>query len=524
MNYIQNPILPGFHPDPSIIRVGDDYYIATSTFEWFPGVQIFHSKDLIHWRLIARPLNRLSQLDMRGTMNNYGVWAPCLSYDNGTFYLVYSNVRYLMDEYRDCHNYLTTTKDITGDWSEPIPLKSNYADYSLFHDGDKKWLVSPSAYSDEGLDGRVIAIQEYSETEKKLIGPIRGIFVGTDLGTAEGPHLYHINGYYYLITAEGGTGFGHAVTVARSKNLFGPYEVDPNNPILTARGNPELTLQKAGHADIVETQNGEWYMVHLCGRPISEKKCCILGRETAIQKVEWTEDGWLRLSSGKNTPEEIVPAPLLPEAKWPALPVRDDFDSEQLNIHFQTPRIPLGEDTLSLTERPGFLRLKGKESLSSIYHQALVARRQEAFCYTASTCVEYSPVNPLQAAGLVCYYNTYAYHYLQICYQKGLGRCLDVVTCEGEHLTHPFQPVKIGQAERCFLRADMAYDKLIFSYSFDGENWENIGGPLDSTILSDEFYYAGMSNFTGAFVGLCCQDLSGGNLHADFDFFEYIEK
>lgn len=521
---IHNPILPGFNPDPSIIRVGEDYYIATSTFEWYPGIQIHHSRDLIHWELISHPLNRVSQLDLSGTLNNYGVWAPCLSYDNGVFYLVYSNVRYMNNEFRDCHNYLVTTEDIYGDWSEPIYLKSGHADFSLFHDTDgRKWLVFPWDDADEGVQGRCIAVQEYSPEEKKTVGKVRGIFKGTKLGTSEGPHLYHINGYYYLFTAEGGTSYGHAETVARSATLKGDFEVYPHNPILTSRFSPFSKLKKAGHGDLVETQNGEWYMVHLCARPLPNSIYCILGRETAIQKIEWTKDGWPKLASGKNKPQVLVPAPDLPVSKTPVLEKRDDFDSEVLNINFQTPRKPLTENLASLSERPGFLRLKGKESLSSNYNNVLVARRQQAFCYIASTCVEFSPYSSLQSAGLTCYYNTYAYHYLCITYDKNLGKCLSVRSCKRDHIYYRGEKVSIEGWDKCFLLVRMKYKKLQFQYSCDGENWKNIGPQLSSKILTDEYHFYGMMNFTGAFVGICCQDLSGDNIYADFDYFEYEE-
>lgn len=525
MTTIHNPILPGFNPDPSIIRVGDDYYIATSTFEWYPGVQIHHSKDLIHWELISRPLKRISQLDLSGTLNNYGVWAPCLSYNNGVFYLVYSNVRYMNNKFRDCHNYLVTTEDIYGDWSEPIYLKSGHADFSLFHDTDgRKWLVFPWDDADEGVQGRCIAVQEYSQELKRPVGKIRGVFKGTKLGTSEGPHLYHINGYYYLFTAEGGTSYGHAETVARSLTLDGDYEVCPHNPILTSRFSPFTKLQKAGHADLVETQNGEWYMVHLCARPLPHSIYCILGRETAIQKICWTKDGWPQLISGANKPEEYVPAPDLPEHKLSPVMKRDDFDSQELNIVYQTPRNLLTEDSVSLSERPGFLRLKGRESLSSVYNNVLVARRQQAFCYTASTCIEFSPFNSLQAAGLTCYYNTFTYHYLFITYDKDMGKCLSVLTCQNDRIRYQKEKVSIEGWSRCYLRACMDYKKLQFQYSDDGKNWKNIGKKLNSKILADEYRYYGMMNFTGAFVGICCQDMSGYGVYADFDYFEYEER
>lgn len=524
MNKIYNPILPGFHPDPSIVRVGEDYFIATSTFEWFPGVAIYHSRDLRHWKLAPYPLARTSQLDMYGTMDNYGVWAPCLTWHEGIFYLVYSNVHTMNNQNKDCYTYMVTTRDIYGEWSEPVLLKGNFADCSLYHEGERKWLVFPTDYAEEGVEDAAIAIQEYSLRDKKRVGPVVGIFKGTSLGTTEGPHLYRHGEYYYLITAEGGTGLGHAVTAARSRSLYGPYEADPAGPMLTSRYDAGAVLQKAGHADLVQTRRGEWYMVHLCGRPHSLEGKCILGRETAIQKVFWTEDGWLRLEQGGIVPSQTVEAPFDLFHPWEPLPTRDDFDSGKADIRYQTLRIPLGEEMLSLAERPGFLRLKGKESLCSIYRQSLIARRQQAFKYTSTTCLEFAPSSPAQSAGLVCYYNTNAYHYLSVTYAKNQGKCIRIVTCMRKKLSYPMEELCIEGWERCYLRAQMSCGDLQFWYSGDGENWKKAGPVLDAGILTDEFEHEGMMNFTGAFVGLCCQDLDGTDQYADFDFWEYEEE
>ena len=525
MKLITNPILRGFNPDPSIVRVNGDYYIATSTFEWFPGVQIHHSRDLVHWRLTAHPLNRLSQLDMKGNPASCGVWAPCLSFDRGLFYLVYTDVKTSKTFAKDTHNYLVTTADIRGEWSEPVYLNSCGFDPSLFHDDDgRHWLVW--AQTDHRKDKNPfggIALQEYSPEEKRLIGPVSIIFNGTELGCTEGPHLYKQKGYYYLITAEGGTGLGHVVTMARSRLITGPYEVDPANPILTSRDDPTLPLQKAGHADLVETQDGEWYMVHLCSRPIPARGRYPLGRETAIQKMIWNDANWLRLEAGGNHPFLQVQAPNLPEYRGEDEPLRDDFDSPVLNINFQTLRIPLGDDSLSLTERPGFLRLKGHESLSSKHHQTLVARRQQSFAYTATTCVEFEPDDYKQMAGLVCIYDHENFYYLRISYDEECGgKCLGIWSCDNQSFSYPLKKdVPIHDWKRCYLRVQVNQDRLQFYYSADEKNWLTIGPVLDAGRLSDDYCREG--KFTGTFVGLCCQDLTGQHKSADFDFFEYVE-
>lgn len=521
MKLIHNPILAGFNPDPSILRVGDDYYIATSTFEWFPGIQIHHSKDLIHWQLITRPLNRITQLNMVGVPNSGGIWAPCLSYSDGHYFLIYTITKSFNGVFQDGHNYLVTAPDIYGPWSEPVYLNSSGFDPSLFHDDDeRKWLVNMAW--DHRQIFRGILLQEYSPQEKKLVGPITNIFNGTVLGITEGPHLYKRNGCYYLITAEGGTELGHAVTVARSKILSGPYEIDPENPVLTSRDSFTTELKKAGHASIVETQNGEWYMVHLCGRPLPSKGRCILGRETCIQKIVWNSDGWLRLESGGHNPQTNVQAPDLPEYSFSPQPIRDHFDSENLNIHFQTLRVPLGENDFSLKKRHGFLRLHGSESLCSLHHQVLIARRQQAFCYTASTCLEFEPENFQQMAGLICFYNTNNFYYLRVSRDEIAGKCLNIIVNNRNSFSEPLdREISIEGWRQCYLRVVVNYERLQYHYSDNELDWKPIGPVLDASMLSDENCIG--SGFTGAFVGLCCQDSSGRRKYADFDFFEYEE-
>lgn len=535
---ITNPVLRGFNPDPSIVRVDDDYYIATSTFEWFPGVQIHHSRDLVNWRLITRPLCRLSQLDMTGNPDSGGVWAPCLTYADGQFWLIYTDVKHHSGAHKITHNYLVTSTDITGPWSDPVYLNSSGFDPSLFHDDDgRKWLLNMNWDWRPGVNRFAgILLQEYDHAAGRLVGEIRDIFAGSSLGVTEGPHLYRRSGYYYLLTAEGGTGHRHAVTIARSRAITGPYEIDPENPVLTAydRADP---LKKAGHADIVETPDG-WYMVHLCSRPIGEgvrgeaDGWSTLGRETAIQKVEWTDDGWLRLAGGGNTPAVTVPAPRIgtgddaaagspaDAASRFAFEQIDEFNADSLGIDWQTLRRPLGPDQMSLTERPGYLRLYGAEPPVSAFRQSLVARRQQAFRIQAQTFVEFEPADTKHIAGLICYYNTMKFHYLYVTAGE-----IGIMSSTGGTESFPAEGsaiVPAGASLAVHLRATIDYEALVFEWSADGEGWQQVGPVLDATILSDEL---GPGNgFTGAFVGLCCQDLSGRRRHADFERFVYRES
>lgn len=535
---IKNPILPGFNPDPSIVRVADDYYIATSTFEWFPGVQIHHSRDLVHWRLLTRPLKRASQLNMVGDPDSCGVWAPCLSHADGLFWLIYTDVKRFGRtsvagasgaSMRDFHNYLITSPSIDGDWSDPIYLNSSGFDPSLFHDEDgRKYLLNmlwdhrPGANRFAG-----IVLQEYSVKERTLIGQRKNIFKGTPLGLTEGPHLYKRNGWYYLLTAEGGTNFNHAVTFARSRNLAGPYELHPGTHILSARHRPDAQLHRTGHADLVETQTGETYMVYLCGRPLRNRGRCTLGRETAIQNMVWNDDGWLRTVDGQGMPTLETPAPQLPAHPFPRGPLREDFSGPELPIDFQWLRTPHPKELFSLTARLGHLRLYGRETIGSLFRQSLVARRQQAHCFSASTVIEFDPEHFQQLAGLTCYYNAAKFHYLYISHDENLGKHLRVMSSIPDSaLTDAFTPpIAIPAGKPVHLRVEVDFERLHFAYRIEGSgDWQWLPQLFDASILSDEATTPGFPSFTGAFVGVACQDLAGTARHADFDYFEYQER
>lgn len=531
MNMIKNPILKGFNPDPAIVRAGDTYYIATSTFEWFPGIQIHKSKDLKNWLLCSKPLNTKELLDMKGNPDSCGVWAPCLTYHDGLFYLVYSNVRTFDGLWKDTPNYLITTPDIeNGPWSKPIWLNSSGFDASLFHDDDgRKWYLTLIVDHREGKFFGGIGIQEYLPAQQKLVGKMKNIWPGSELGITEGPHIYKRNGYYYLLTAEGGTEYGHAVSLCRSKNLEGPWELHPNNPVVTSSKDPKNYLQKTGHGSLVETQNGEWYMPFLVGRPLTELGKCTLGRETAIQKVVWEEDDWLYLAHGGNEPNVETEAPNSTEHKWEEELTIDNFDSEKLNIHFNSLRIPITDDWCSLKANPGNLRLYGRESLCSIHEQSLIARRIQAFNIEAETCVEFYPESFQHMAGLVFYYNTMHFYYLHAtCFEETGKKLLQLISNDNGSFSEPLDaPVDISESTKVFLKGNMNRDKLQFAYSLDGATWTNIGPELDASILSDDYVREGglhyRAAFTGSFVGMCCQDLTGNKLHADFDYFSYKE-
>jgi xylan 1,4-beta-xylosidase len=542
MKPIQNPVLRGFYPDPSIVRVGEDYYLANSTFEWFPGVPIHHSRDLVHWRLSGHALTRTSQLDLRGVVDSGGVWAPSLSYYDNQFWLIYTNVRTcgVGRPFKDIGIYLTTATDILGPWSEPVALNSIGFDPSLFHDDDgRKWLVNMEWDFRPGHSrfGGIV-LQEYDAVARRLVGPMSKILDKNGI-LVEGPNLYKVDGWYYLMLAEGGTGWNHGISMARSRSVTGPYELDPQPLVLTSRDDVNLALQKAGHGELVQTGAGEWYLAHLASRPLRTKAPvnpdspdhsdaaqaragfrCVLGRETCLQRVVWSEDGWLRLAQGGHHPALEVPAPAgLPSTPWPSTRARDDFDSATLNAGWSTLRIPADESWLSLQERPGWVRLRGRESLFSLFEQSLLARRLPAFDAIAETCLEFRPTHFTHTAGLVCWYDTRTHYYLRVTYNEAAGIVLGIVlTDDGIYAELTESDISVDAWPRYYLRAQFAGAQLQFFASPDGQAWQKVGPVLNASKLSDD--YGQQLHFTGTLVGLCAQDLGGTRLTADFDYFD----
>ena len=537
---IANPILPGFNPDPSIVRVGNDYYIATSTFEWYPGVQIHHSRDLKNWRLVTRPLGRASQLDMRGDPDSGGVWAPCLSYADGLFWLIYSDVKRRDGAWKDSHNYLVTAPSIEGPWSDRVHLNSSGFDPSLFHDADgRKWLLNMIWNHNEQGGDRFggIVMQEYDVARARLTGEIYNIYRGTDHKLVEGPHLYRRDGFYYLLTAEGGTGYDHAVTMARSRDLFGPYETDPAKHVLTSKDtDPDHLLQRAGHADIVETQNGEHFMVHLCSRPLPETRRAVtgagihaddvrrspLGRETAIQRLVWEEGQFPRLAHGGVAPAAEVDGPDLPEAPVEPVPARRTF-ADGLPPEFQWLRNPERERLFEVTE--GVLRLYGRESPGSQFEHALVARRQDALAYSAETEIDVTPGDYQHFAGLIAWYGRNKFHYLAVTADEVGGRVLTMYSCAADwpdaRIAYPMKPISLPVDGVLRLGCDVDGAELRFRYALPDGDWQDTGVVLDQSAISDEAGNGPGNNFTGAFVGMCAHDTSGRGRTADFLSFTY---
>lgn len=524
MSLIRNPILPGFNPDPSILRVGDDYYIATSTFEWFPGVQIHHSTDLANWDLITRPLTRKSQLDMRGDPDSCGVWAPCLTHDGDKYWLVYTDVKRKDGSFKDAHNYIVNAPAIEGPWSDPVYANSSGFDPSLFHDDDgRKWFVNMMwDHRRRPLLFAGIVLQEFDPSLGKLVGPRKNVYTGSDLSLTEAPHLYKRNGYYYLLTAEGGTAYDHACTLARSRDIWGPYETHPDTHILTSKDSPLAALQRAGHGDIVDTPDGQTFLVHLTGRPIGQDRRSMLGRETAIQEAYWKDD-WLYVKDGP-VPSLYVDVP----------GTRDDFGywAEQhytfdstLHKDFQWLRTPEPERIFSIGD--GKLTLTGRESIGSWFEQALVARRQTHFSYDAETVIDFSPEDERQFAGLTAYYSRYNFFYLTVTAHSDGQRELLIMSSEaswpnGKLETTGNTSLQIPNKGKVRLALTIRTRQLKFFYALEGEGLTQIGPVFDASVLSDECGgHQAHGSFTGAFVGVACSDLNGTAMEAKFDYFKY---
>lgn len=511
---IKNPILRGFNPDPNIIRAGDTYYIAVSSFEWLPGIRIYKSNNLVNWEHETDILT--TQVNLRGNPQNGSIWAPQISYSDGIFYLIYTDVKSTRRPFKDSHNYLITAPTITGPWSEPVYLNSSGFDPSLFHDKDgRKWLLNEiwDYRMKTGNKSAGIVMQEFDPTKKALIGPVFKIFDGTEVAKTEAPHLYRYDEYYYLITAEGGTGKGHSVTVCRSKEIIGPYELDPKNPMLTASDKPESLLQCSGHGSIVQTSLGNWYMVYLATRPL-QKRAAILGRETAIEEVYWTKDGWLRLVTGGNGPSlltEIIteePVVFKKDTNF-----EDDFTGS-LKKEWNTLRILADESWCDLTSRKGYLRMFSGDSIQSLFEHHLVAIRQKDFHFHAETKVEFHPATYNQMAGLMLYLNDTNYIYVYITFDEEQGRVIRFMRCEKG--TFQLDPIIIPiTTKEVYLKVigDDGIGNFYFR-SEEEEDWQEIGGSQDLLFLA--------GGFTGNFIGIGVHDMDKkAASHADFNYFRY---
>lgn len=396
MNY-RNPVISGFHPDPSVCRVGEDYYLVTSSFEYFPGVPLFHSKDLVNWQQLGHVLTRTEQLDLRNARSSGGIFAPTLRYHNGTFYMTTTNVT-------GGGNFIVSARDPRGPWSNPVYVDQPGIDPDLFFDADGSVYYTTS-YDAKGQGAYQSRID--LDTGNRL-SEISLIWRGTGGQYPEAPHLYRIGEWYYLMIAEGGTEYGHMVTIARSNRPDGPFESCPHNPILSHRSLLK-TIHATGHADLIQAQDGSWWLVFLGVRPIGYPNRHHLGRETFLAPVVWTEDGWPVVGDNGTVGEEM-PAGSLPLLPAETAPVRDDFDSSVLAPCWNFLRCP-DPQNWSLTDRKSCLTLHGSAAnFNETGSQAFVGRRQQHFDFRADARLSFDPRQDGEEAGLAVYMNE-RFHY-----------------------------------------------------------------------------------------------------------------
>ncbi|MGB3616793.1 MAG: glycoside hydrolase family 43 protein [Catalinimonas sp.] len=393
INTFQNPVLKGFYPDPSVCRVGEDYYLATSSFEYFPGVPVFQSKDLVNWRQIGHCLTRKSQVDLTQTMTSDGVWAPTLRHHEGTFYMVASKVT--RSPWNPINFYVTAINP-AGPWSEPVVVEQGAEigiDPDLFFDDDGKVYYLRN-------DSRGIVIAEIDILTGKLMSPFRAVWAGTGAPYPEAPHIHKREGYYYLIIAEGGTGPYQRESVARSENIMEGYKAYAHNPILNHTMRANHVIQCTGHADFVQTPEGEWWAFFLGKRSTYfEGFNSVLGREVFMAPVTWTSDDWPIIGSGGFVEEEMK-APNIKSYEWEDTPSRDEFNAPELGLQWNYLRNPV-ENNYTLSKEKGKLILMGSSlNLSDGMSPTFVGRRQQHFNCEATVQLAFDTHVENEEAGL----------------------------------------------------------------------------------------------------------------------------
>ncbi|KOY16377.1 glycoside hydrolase family 43 protein [Paenibacillus xylanivorans] len=504
-----NPILPGFYPDPSIVRAEDYFYLVCSSFEYFPGVPIFRSRDLIHWEQIGNVLDRISQLDLTDQKNSDGIYAPALRYHEGTFYMITTAVRGI-------GNFYVTATNPAGPWSDPIRIPYGGIDPSLFFDDDGKVYVT----AQQGADYNSHAIQyEIDITTGEALSEPQVVWHGDGGPWTEGPHLYKINGLYYMMSASGGTAKEHREIIGRSDRPYGPFERYPD-PILTHR-HLNHPIQYLGHADLVEDHHGEWWAVFL-GVRLTKDRYSVLGRETFLAPVVWN-DGWPHIDNNEGTVSldmavQRLPltAPSTPENHAAIVLGRDDFN-EELGPQWLFVRNP-SDRACSLTEKPGFLTLYGEETgLGEVGQITFVGRRQQHLHASFTACMSFIPVSDGEEAGLCIRRDEDAHYELGVRRSGGRNVIFARLTVRRESLIVYENETK---AEQLLLHIESTEKEYKLACSEDGQNWLSLGSGSARAISPEDFVHK--MCFTGAVVGLYATgNGQASKTPARFDWFEY---
>ena len=508
-----NPILSGFYPDPALKRVGNDYYLIGSTFAYFPGIPIFRSKDLVNWTQIGNVIHRPEQLKFDSLGMSRGVFAPTINFHDGTFYVLNTCV--------DCGgNYLVTATNPAGPWSNPtwIPEVGGI-DPSIFFDDDGKTYV---INNDEPTGGstyqghRAIWIREFDVAAKKVKGQATQIInAGVDITQKpiwiEGPHIYKINGKYYLSCAEGGTAVDHRQVVFRADNVLGPYVPAPAsvNPILTQRHLPPtrpFPITSAGHADFLQTQNGEWWGIFLATRPYDDDYYNT-GRETFLLPLEW-KDGWPSFIGGREPVPYAVKKPNLPAQPALAIPthgnfsVREEFDGRTLAPYWMMLRTPreqwwtLGGGALSMRARPDDIAGKGQPSF--------VGRRQQHLKASFTTAMTFTPARAGDRAGLVAFQSENFFYALTVTLADGKP-VVQVERRNGASDTPTViatKPLGARAGAPVYLKIDADGPRYDFSFATQRNQWKPVLENADGKMLSTKGAGGAGANFTGVVVGM----------------------
>jgi alpha-N-arabinofuranosidase len=503
--HFRDPVLPGFHPDPSVCRVGEDYWLVCSSFSYFPGLPVFHSRDLVNWRQAGNVLDRPEQLQLTGLGHSQGLFAPTLRWHGGRFFLVCT----LVAEGRSTGplgNFVVTATDPAGPWSDPVWLPDAPGiDPSLFFDSDGRcWYCGTRERRDAAFFGDwEIWVRELDPADWRFRGEAQGIWRGAlrDCIWPEGPHLYKRGEWYYLLHAEGGTDVHHAISIARSRSITGPWTGNPGNPILTHRHfGRDCALTKVGHGDLVETPDGDWWMILLASRP--RDGVCNLGRETFVVDVAW-EDDWPVVAPGRGCLDSRGPLPRLAPAPVAPACACEHFDSPGLPPHWLQLRTPAA-DGYSLDFRPGWLALGLRPvAMNEGGQPAMVVRRQLHHDWLAMTKLDFRAVDGDEAAGLVLMQND-AWQYRLERGQGGGGQELRVVMVQrGVSRVVERHALPAAADSVLVLAAWEAGHVLRFGWGPDSRSISWLPGRHDSRVLSTELAGGFVGTVIGLFASAC---------------------
>ena len=498
-----NPVIKGFNPDPSVCRVGDDYYLVTSTFQYFPGVPLYHSKDLIHWEQIGHVLDRESQIDLTDARSWGGVFAPTIRHHDGKFYMITTNLA-------SKGNFIVTADDPRGEWSDPLWVDMPGIDPSLFWDDDGRCYYT-------GADRGCVFCEVNPDTGERLSEP-KMIWYGTGGRSPEAPHIYKKDGWYYLVMAEGGTEFGHGVTVARSRKVDGPYESAPHNPILSHVGaaGQENPIQCVGHADIIQAHDGSWWMVSLGVRTQRMAgQHHLLGRETYLTPVRWDRNAWPVVNGNGQTYLEMD-VPTLEQHPLAQKQTHWDFD-EPLGPQWQYLRNPHME---RYAVKDGKLTLYGSPfDLRSMDSPTFVCLRQEDHDFEAVACLEMKGAKTGDQAGLSLYMDIES-HYDIYLERKG-GKNYVTARYTLGTMDHTVQAAV--SSSKIWLKLSGDPDFYNLSYSADGKTWKELGRQYTNFLSSETNW-----GFTGIMIGLWAYSphadkttVRPSDFRAEFDYFTY---